>query len=114
MNDPRRPIRRPDEQEQERVRNTVHDHLLEITSKGAESIGCTGASFVMMGIGVWAAELAELDQKATAQLLSALGDLYNPASNDGQRRRAEKRRRQAVEKLHAAVDISMATPGGTA
>jgi two-component SAPR family response regulator len=114
MTDPRRPIRRPDEDEQDRVRNIVHTHLLEVTAKGAKAVGCTGASFVMMGMGVWAAELSELDQKATAQLLSALGDLYHPASNDGQKRRAEKRRRQAVERLHAAIDIAMATPGGSA
>lgn len=114
MNDPRRPIRTPDQEEQSRVRGVVHDHLLEVTSKGAKAIGCTGASFMMMGMGVWAAELAELDAKATAQLLSALGDLYHPGSNDGQKIRAEKRRRQAIVKLHAAVDLAMAEPGGAA
>lgn len=112
--DPRKPIHRPDEGSQDIIRQIAHAHLMECTTMGAKALGCSGASFVMLGIAIWAAELAELDRRAAAQMLAAIADLYDPASNDTKKRHAEKRRRQAVDRLHAAVDISMAKPAGTA
>ena len=114
MTDPRKPIHRPSNDEQDRVRRIALDHLLAVTEEGAKSIGCTGTSFVILGLGIWAKELAELDSKASAQMLRALADLYDPTMNETGKIRAEKKRRSAVHKLLAAVDLDMATPGGRA
>ncbi|AVO39608.1 hypothetical protein C6Y53_02185 [Pukyongiella litopenaei] len=67
-----------------------------------------------MGIGIWCSELADLDARATAQLLRAVADIYDPALNDAGKLRAEKNRRSAVNRLLAAVDLDMAAPGGRA
>lgn len=114
MNDPRRPVHRPDEAQQEIVRRTLHVLLLNCTELGAKTIGCNGAAFVLMGVAHWALELAELDGKSSAKLFSALSVLCDPASNDAQKRRAEQKRRDAVTRLLNAVDISMVKPGGSA
>ncbi len=92
----------------------AHAVLMAATSEGAKMIGCSGASFVVMGFGIWATELSELDQKATAQMLRSLGDLYDPTSNDRQKRHAEKKRRAAVDKLFAALDLEMNPAQGNA
>lgn len=114
MNDPRKPIERPDAKRQDMVRRVVHGHLMECTEKGSRALGCTGASFVIIGLGIWAAELSELDQKAAAQMLGAMAVLFDPASNDAQKRRAEKKRQVAVDRLFASLDLEMSTPGGSA
>ncbi len=114
MVDPRKPVHTPDEGQQALVRKIVHQHLMTCTAAGAQEIGCSGASFVMLGIAEWVSELAYLDPKATSQMLAALSVLYDPRSNEAQKRRAEEKRRSAVRKLHTAVDIDMATPGGSA
>lgn len=112
--DPRKPIHRPSDETQDAVRSIAHKHLLEVTSLGAKALGCSGASFVMIGMGIWASELSELDSRATAKLLASLATLYDPASNNAQKIRAEKKRRNAVKLLLGAVDIEMSTPAGTA
>lgn len=114
MHDPRKPIRREDEAAQEATRQVAHAHLLAVTQEGARAIGCTGASFVILGMGIWGAELAELDPKAAAQMLRSLGDLYDPAVNQTGKIRAEKKRRKAVVRLLATVDLEMAEPHGSA
>lgn len=114
MADPRKPVHRPRTANQDHARKVAHGVLMVATSEGASAVGCTGASFVIMGMGIWATELAELDAKATAQMLRSLGDLYDPASNAGKKRNAEKKRRAAVNKIFAALDLEMATPSGTA
>lgn len=114
MTDPRKPINRPPQTDQDQARAIAHSVLMMATSEGAKAVGCTGASFVIMGIGIWAAELSELDQKATSQMLRSLGDLYDPSSNHAKKQNAEKKRRAAVNKLFAALDLEMAAPGGNA
>ncbi|MBO6755785.1 MAG: hypothetical protein JJ902_05630 [Roseibium sp.] len=114
MTDPRKPIHHPDEETQKAVRLIVHGHLLDCTDKATKELKCTGASFVIMGLGMWAAELAEIDAKAASQLLASLSNLYNPRTNGGQKRRAEKQRRQAVAALLATADLTMAKSEGSA
>jgi hypothetical protein len=97
-----------------KTRELLHAFLLDATSQGCKIVGCTGASFVIMGINVWASELVELDRKAASQMFRAIGDLYDPTANDTKRIRAEKRRRAAVDKLFAAVDLAMTEPAGSA
>ena len=112
--DPRKPIHRPDEATQSAARDMAYAHLLAVTEEGARSIGCTGASFVIMGMGIWGGELSELHPRAAAQMMRALADIYDPATNPTQKARAEKKRRAAVDKLLAAVDLDMADPRGSA
>lgn len=114
MTDPRKPVHRPDASDQVTVREIAYRHLLAVTELGAREIGCSGASFVMIGLGIWAAELHELDPKAAAQLLRSLATLYDPKASDNQKRAAEKKRRAAVTRLHAGVDLDMAMPKGGA
>ncbi len=114
MSDPRKPIQRPDADAQGALRNAVHQHLLKCVEVGARDTGMTGASFVLVGIGVWAAELSELDQKAVSQMFAALAVIYDPTANHTKKAHAERKRRAAVRKLFAALDLQMATPEGTA
>jgi hypothetical protein len=96
------------------ARDTIHAYLLAATEEGSKAVGCTGASFVTSGLGIWAAELAELDPKATAQFLRAVADIFDPEVKPQGRARADKKRAAAVRKLLAAVDLDMAEPGGRA
>ncbi|MBN9078554.1 MAG: hypothetical protein BGN87_00315 [Rhizobiales bacterium 65-79] len=82
------------------------------TDVGARAIGATGASFVLIGMGVWATELAELDGRAAAKYLRALADEFDPATNENKKLRAEKDRAQAVRALYAALDLEMAEAQG--
>lgn len=65
-----------------------------------------------MGIGLWAAELAELDGRATAILLRALADMMDPGNTPAGRSEADARRRYAVQLLHQAVDLAMSQSEG--
>lgn len=96
------------------ARFIVHAHLLECTALGSRALNCTGASFVTMGIGIWAAELAELDRRATAILLRALADMMDPKNTPASKAAAENCRQFAVQLLHRAVDLAMSKSEGSA
>ena len=112
MTDPRKPVLSPAPEHRSEILETVHNHLLAATQIGAEAIRATGATFVIIGMGVWAVELTELDARAAAKYLRALGEIFDPATNEGQKRRAEKDRSQAVRALYAALDLQMAEAAG--
>lgn len=112
MADPRKPVVAADADRSRDVRDIVRQHLLAVTEVGAKAAGIGGASFVMTGMGVWAAELTELDGRAAAKYLRALADIFDPRTNDNQKRRAEKDRAQAARDLYAALDLTMAETSG--
>jgi len=112
MSDPRKPVRTLPEAQNQAIRASVHAVLLAATEVGAKEIGTTGASFVIVGMGVWATELAELDARATARMLRALADIYDPRTNPNQKRRAEEERAKAVRAILAALDLEMAEAAG--
>ena len=114
MTDPRKSIRRPGGEEGNVVRDIIHAFLLRATHDGASAIGCTGASFVVSGIGIWAVELSDLDPAAARDFMHAIGDLIDPKANPIKKQHAERRRRAAVAKLLAAVDLDMNPPQGNA
>lgn len=114
MTDPRKPVHHPDAAEQDAARKIAYTHLLAVTEEGAKAVGCTGASFVILGMAIWGSELAELDAKAAAQMLRSIADIYDPTLNATKKMRAEKKRRAAVDRLLAAVDLDMAQPKGSA
>lgn len=114
MSDPRQPIFRPDTDAQAAIRAIVQAHLFECTDHGTRALRCSGASFVTMGIAMWAAELAELDPRAATQYLAALAVIFDPAASPAKKGHAERRRGAAVDRLLAAVDLFMATAGGRA
>ena len=114
MADPRKGTRHQDGTAGDAVRAIIHAHLIECTDIGARAVGCTGASFVTMGIGIWAAELAELDGRATAILLRALADIMDPKNTPAAKAAAESRRQYAVQMLHQAVDLAMNKAEGRA
>lgn len=115
MSDPRKPILRPPtDQEQTNITKLAYTHLMVATHNGAQEIGCTGAAFVVLGIGIWSAELAELDAKSASKMLAAISVIYDPTSNPTQKMHAEKKRATAVKKLFGAVDLAMTNPTGTA
>lgn len=109
-----KPVLQPDEASQRAVRQIIYAHLMECTDRGSKALGCTGASFVTSGIGMRASELAELDATATAHLLHALGNLFDPKNGPTQKQYAEKQRAKAVKRLLAAVDLDMTPPAGQA
>ncbi len=110
--DPRKPVATPDAQAADIARATAYRYLRLATEQGSQAIGCTGASFVLMGIGLWALELAELDAKAASRLLSALATIVDPKKNPRQKAHAEEERKKAVRAILAALDLEMATPKG--
>jgi len=114
VSDPRKPVISPAPEHQNEILDAVHQLLLATTAVGTKRIGGTGASFVIIGMGVWAAELSTLDGKASAKYLRALADLFDPKTNHNQKLRAEKDRAQAVRALYAALDMEMAEVKGNA
>tara|TARA_R110002049_G_scaffold45609_10_gene133020 strand:+ start:520 stop:864 length:345 start_codon:yes stop_codon:yes gene_type:complete len=114
MFDPRKPVNHPTGEAAGDVREIARQHLLKATENGAKDIGCTGASFVMVGLGIWTSELMELDARATSQLMHALAVFADPSANQTKKMHAERKRAAAVRKLFAALDIEMAPPAGTA
>lgn len=115
MSDPRRQTLSPETRQQaDWTRDVVRQELLLCTQRGARKLLCTGVSFVTMGMGVWASELVELDGAATAQLMRALGDMFDPALDSASKDRAEESRQAAVRQLHVALDLLMAQEGGAA
>lgn len=107
MFDPRKLVIQPDQEEEQRILGIVHQHLLAATDVGAQALGATGATFVIVGVSVWAIELAELDGRAMAKYYRALADIFDPRTNENQKRRAEKDRSQAVRALYGALDLEM-------
>ncbi|SMO97220.1 hypothetical protein SAMN06265173_13542 [Thalassovita litoralis] len=114
MTDIRKPVQRPDSETQDAMRRMIHAHLMDATARGSRAAGCTGMSFVMIGMTIWAGELAELDPRSLSKMLDALSVIYDPAANATQKARAEKRRRAAVDKLFAALDLEMNETQGNA
>jgi hypothetical protein len=112
--DPRKKILRPETAAQDQMRDRALDHLLHITETASEDLGITGASFVVMGIAIWGGELSQLDQRAAAKMFQAIGTLYDPAATPRQKEVAEIKRKKAVDKLFAAIDLEMSKPEGTA
>lgn len=112
MLDPRKPVAAADAQRGDEINQIVQEHLLAATELGAKAARIGGASFVMTGLGVWAAELTELDGRAAAKYLRALADIFDPRTNENQKRRAEKDRAQAARDLYAALDLVMAEAKG--
>lgn len=96
------------------ARSRVHAYLLAATDAGATDIGCTGISFVMIGLGCWASELVELDARAAAELFAALSVICDPHAKPQQKIRAERKRATAVRRLYLAVDLAMTPPEGSA
>ena len=112
--DPRKKVIRPDADAQDAMREIALAHLMSATEAGSKALGCTGASFVVLGISIWGGELAGLDARAAAQMMRAIGDIYDPATSVARKAHAEKKRRAAVNRLFAALDLEMAKPEGQA
>lgn len=96
------------------IRDTLLRLLVEATDRGMRILRCSGVSFVTMGLGHWAEELAEIHGAATAQLLRALADIFDPSTTEAERAEAEQRRQEAVRDIHIALDLTMTPPAGTA
>ena len=105
--DPRKPINALSDDQKPHALKIVHRHLKAYTIACAQDLGATGASVVTTGVGLWAAELAELDPKATAVFLRAVADIYDPKKHHNQKVKAEKKRKAAIRQLLAQVDLAM-------
>lgn len=114
MFDPRKYIDRSTGEAATDLREKAHRHLVEATQNGAQDIGCTGASFVMIGLGIWTSELMELDARATSRLMHALSVFADPDASKTKKAHAERKRAAAVNRLFAALDLEMSAPTGTA
>lgn len=112
--DPRKRVERPEGTHADLVRLAVHDILITATSEGCKATGVSGASFVLIGLGTWIMELAEVEPAATAKMLRALADYYDPASPEIAKTYAETRRKEAVDAIFAAADLDMAKAEGSA
>lgn len=114
MTDPRRPTIHQDGEVGNRIAQIVMSQLHLCTARGTAILRCSGVSFVTMGIGVWAADLAKTDGVACARFLRALADILDPESSEACKQSGEVRRQIAVRKLHEAVDIEISRPAGSA
>lgn len=94
--------------EKDMVRGAVAAILADATAQGAQQLGTTRASIVMIGFGIWIEELATLDRRATMNVLHAMADIVDPASNGTKRAYAERRRARAVNILFDAIDKARA------
>lgn len=114
MDFPKPTMRPSNEDEASKAREVVLSHLRVACVDGAQELQATTVSVVMIGFGIWAAELAELNPRAASKLLRSLATIYDPASSKNQKAVAEKRRQDAVSKLFLAVDLDMQQPKGSA
>ena len=114
MSDPRRPINTFSGDDANEIRKVAYDHLLECTNNGARAIGCTGVSFVLLGLSLWISEIYELDEAAGRKFLVALATLYDSKATPAKKTAAERSRREAVKSILEAVDLDMAETAGTA
>ncbi|MEN5275808.1 hypothetical protein ABE527_02550 [Brucella sp. TWI432] len=114
MTDPRKTVVRPSAQGQVQILKDVEDLLLEATAAAAQRLGMSGASFVMIGMGVWAAELAEVNGPSSAKFIRALGTIFDPDASPMQKEAAEVERSKALHEIYATVDMLTSTPAGRA
>lgn len=114
VQDPRKQTFEPTGPAQDVVRDAIHAHLVTCTWQGAQALGCTGVSFVTMALGIWAAELAELQPEAAVQFLRALADMFDPGATPGERLQANLDRALYASELHRALDLSMTKSAGAA
>lgn len=96
--------------QREFVLGEVNRFLVEATLRGSESIGCTGVSFVLMGIGSWFRELAELDPRNTAQYFRTLAVLADPTTSRAAKLKAEQRRTTLFKALCETAGRELNTP----
>lgn len=85
------------------VREEVRRLLMVATEQGSESLEASGVSFVLMGMGVWAGELAEADPDLAPVYLRALADIFDPNTSDLRKAKAETKRREAFQAFCSAV-----------
>lgn len=115
MSDPRRPTLTHDTRQQAaQTREIILEQLLLCTNRGCARLGCTGVSFVTMSMGLWAAELAQLDGSGATKLMRALADMFDPDSSAEAKDQAEQDRIDAARELHVALDLLMAQEEGAA
>lgn len=115
MSDPRKPTLTPETRQQaDETRKVILSQLYQCTQRGCTRLGCSGVSFVTMGMGLWTAELAKLDGRAAAKLMRALADMFDPESSIETKDQAEQDRSDAARELHIALDLLIAEEGGTA
>lgn len=111
--DPRRPIatEHPDGLD---VRRFVYDQLLDVTGRSCQALKVNGVSFINVAMGIWAAEMAEIEPRSAAKYLRALADIFDPESSETKKQAAEQKRKAAFQALAHAADLQMATPEGKA
>lgn len=114
MSDPRKEVKQLSADEGKAIRDIAQAVMLRATEEGASALGITGASFTLLGLGVWIQEWSELNPRATSKMLRALADLYDPSSNDVKRAFAEKKRSAAVKDLFGTLDLEMKDTKGSA
>ncbi len=112
--DPRRNIQRPAPEQQRSIMAQAHEVMFMATKMGISTIGCSGVSFIAIGISAWIAELSELDSEATSDMLRSLAVIQDPSKSDAERAMAEANRKDAVKRIHAAADLAFAQEGGRA
>lgn len=100
-NQPDRYRRLEDPDQRAFVRSEINRFLVDATKAGCESIGCTGVSFVLMGMAYWSEEIVELDPALAARYLRQLALIYDPKSNHQKRTRAELKRRDLFKQICA-------------
>lgn len=89
--------------QREFVRSEMNRFLVEATERGCESIGCTGISFVLMGVGSWFRELCEIDPAVTAQYFRTLAVIADPKASESTKQKAEARRTRLFKALCGAA-----------
>lgn len=114
MSDPRKPVVRYGTDKSQQATSIAYKHLLRATENGASELGTSGASFVVLGLGIWATELAEINPMAASKMLAALSVIYDPKSKPQAKERAERHRRASVEKIFSAVDMALTETEGRA
>lgn len=110
--DPRKPIRTLDRADSEAAIARIYPILLAACRMGADELGTSSASFMNIAMAAWAREFAEVSPADAAQYFRAMGDLLDPTASEGKRARASRRRRAALSRLLARMDLEMSEPEG--
>ena len=95
-----------------RFENGIRHELYEATKRFTENTKISGVSFVLGGVRRWWEELREINPVSTADYFRALADL-GEATTEAGKLNAEKRRRDAVERLIRGAGRLVEQEGGS-
>lgn len=92
----------------------IQQYLIRMVREAHADTKLSGASIVLLGMQLWAAEMIEMDREAAGEYLRCLSEWAGPNMTEERFEAIEDRRQAAAMKIFNAVTLSHAKPEGRA